>query len=330
MVARKAFTLLEVLLALFLTTITVGLLAMAIKVNADVADKAGDQVVEAQLARALLQRIANDLRNTPPYQAPSSNASGQSGASSTGGTGGTASALASSSSGATTSSGSGSTASSTSSSSSDVSEVPVAGGIFGTEQAVRVETSHRPRATKAMLATLQNGATLGMLSDIREVTYTLGPPDGSSAGSAPVGGGASSALGLYRSDMERMEYYTAMQQGGVDPSQALTERLAAEVADLKFTYYDGSTANDEWDSNEQGKLPSSVRVTISIRAPAKKSSGGSSLLGGGSDERPSTVYSMLVDLPNASATPLELEVTPADLETGKRGMSSSSGSSTGG
>ena len=41
---RPAFTLLEVILALSLTTVTVGLMCMAIQVNLDVADKSHEQV----------------------------------------------------------------------------------------------------------------------------------------------------------------------------------------------------------------------------------------------------------------------------------------------
>lgn len=64
-----AYTLLEIILALALTTIILGLVAMAIHVHLRVAEVSRGQVEEAQLARALLQRIAGDLRNAIPFSA---------------------------------------------------------------------------------------------------------------------------------------------------------------------------------------------------------------------------------------------------------------------
>ena len=71
---RSGFTLLEVMLALGLAVVVLGLVGMGIHVQLAVAAKSRDQVEEAQLARVLLQRIADDLRNAVPFQPPPSSA----------------------------------------------------------------------------------------------------------------------------------------------------------------------------------------------------------------------------------------------------------------
>ncbi len=309
MADRKAFTLLEVILALFLTTITLSLMGMAIQVNMDVANKSRGQVEEAQLARAILQRIADDLRNAVPYQPPAGSAS-SSGSGSTTSSSSASSTSQASSAGSTSGSGSGSTSSSGSSSTAASTTMPVSGGVFSNdENSIQIETTRRPRVAKAILAAAENGGQPPMLSDVRIVTYGLGPPNGGSAMDATFDG---PSAGLYRSEVDRLQFYTAVQNGQSDPSAGL-EKLGdpdvGEVVNLKFQYYDGTTENDEWDSNEQGKLPSAVRVSLTIR-PARKSAPGSSVFGSfrtAAKERPPVVYDILVDLPNSTVPANEFQ-----------------------
>ena len=109
MADRKGFTLLEVILALGLTTVTVTLMGMAIQVNLEVADKSQDEVAGAKLARALFQQIADDLANAVPYQPPAGSTSASGSGSTTSSSSPSSSAGGSSSAaGSTSASGSGS------------------------------------------------------------------------------------------------------------------------------------------------------------------------------------------------------------------------------
>ena len=67
---HAGYTLLEVILAMSLAVVVLGLVGVGIHVHVAVAAKSSDQVKEAQVARALLQRIADDLRNAVPFQPP--------------------------------------------------------------------------------------------------------------------------------------------------------------------------------------------------------------------------------------------------------------------
>ena len=76
--------------------------------------------------------------------------------------------------------------------------------------------------------------------------------------------------------------------------------LAPEVETIEFAYFDGRTVYQEWDSFQQNKLPTAVKIAISLRRPAWKSQRSSAR--GTDQEGTSMVYETLVYLPNALAT----------------------------
>ena len=87
---NSAFTLLEVLLALSLAAITMIAVTMAVRFQLRLVEAGRTQVEQAQLARAIMHRIADDIRSTIRYD-PMNTQSGSSGSSSGtqgGGTGG--------------------------------------------------------------------------------------------------------------------------------------------------------------------------------------------------------------------------------------------------
>ena len=248
--SKKAYTLLEVTLALALTAVILGLIGMAIHVHLGVADKSRVQVDEAQLARTLLQRIAEDLRNAVPFtpEQPST------------------------------------------------SETPISGGICGSLQCLQVDTSCRSRPNRLPPAPATGDNSQPTLSDIKTVTYSLGDPGTISPierGNSPL----DPQGGLYRRELERAACAWAMQQGQTDLLNQVTDLLAPEVVDVQFTYYDGTTTSDVWDSTQQGKLPSAVKVAIVIRRPVAQPS--STALQAAADSPPPIIYDMLVDLPNS-------------------------------
>ena len=63
-VRRRAMTLLEVMLALSLTAVVLAAISMAIDLHLRLLDSRRGSVERIQLARAVLQIIANDLRAT--------------------------------------------------------------------------------------------------------------------------------------------------------------------------------------------------------------------------------------------------------------------------
>ena len=298
---NKGYTLIEVVLALGLAVIVLGLVGMGIHVQLAVAAKSRDQVEEAQLARGLLQRIADDLRNAVPFIPPPSSTS------------------------SSASSDSGAPDPSTSSGTSDsINTTPISGGVYGTTQAIQIETARRPRASFASLQQIVNDPTQpARLSDIRVVSYSLGAPSNVDM-SQELPSSTSGTGGLYRHDQDRAEFFYGSQNGQPDDADPATELLAPEVVDFQLSYYgdtsssgtsssaasdssassddtsssdtstDGTTPDEQWDSTQEGHLPSAVRISISLRRESPKSL--LSLLD--TEKRPPVVYSLLVFLPN--------------------------------
>jgi uncharacterized membrane protein YgcG len=307
-----AYTLLEVILALALTTVILGLVGMAMHIHFSVADKSRGQVEEAQLARTLLQRIADDLRNTVPYGS---------------GTTTTASGTATESSGTSTTSGTGSTGSGTSTASESETEIPI--GIYGTAQSLQMDTSRRVRPLGMPKPLSTDVANCNPLSDVKTVTYSLGDPNGvaGSQGANTAAAATGNQTGLYRREIDRPAYVSAVQQGQADVLTQNVTQLASEVVNLQFAYCDGTTTYDTWDSTTQGRLPVAVKVTLMIRRVVPKSSGASAAAK--ADNTLFNIYDMLVDLPNAQIDASDSSGKSSGTSSGGTG-SSGSGTSSGG
>src|SRR5262249_34580439 len=65
---HSGFTLLEVLLALGLTVVTLGLISVSVNSTLKLVDAGREKTERDQLARAILTKIANDVRSTFRYQ----------------------------------------------------------------------------------------------------------------------------------------------------------------------------------------------------------------------------------------------------------------------
>lgn len=293
---RRGYTLLELVLSLALTTVILGLVAMAIHNHLMLAEGSRGRVEEAQLARDLLLRIAEDLRNAAPFVASSSSSSSSSSKSSSSSSSSTSSTSSSSSS---TSSSSNPSSTSSSSSGASSSGTPnwagttYLGGIYGSTQTLQMEISHHTRVNT--LAGVQNNSQIPSAGDIKVVIYSLGQPG---TGDPTASGSGSTQGGLYRREVDRAAFVWAHQKSGSSDLSQATELLSPEVTDLAFIYYDSTIASNEWDSTENEKLPCAVRVSLAIRHSAS----GSSEQGARDATRKPVTYSMLVALPNAKAS----------------------------
>lgn len=285
---RHGFTLLEMVLVLSLTGVILGLVGTAIYVQIRAAEKGRLLVDEAQLARAVLTRIAEDLRNAVPLAAKPS-------------------------------------AASASGSSDTATENAFAGGLQGSLQCLQVDAACMSRPNLLLTATTSGGSERPTLSDVKTVTYSLGNPGTLSP--AERGDSLSdSAGGLYRREMERAAFTWAMQQGQADVLNLATSLVAPEVVDLQFTYYDGETASDSWDSTQQGKLPTAIKVAIGLRRglPQPATTGSAA-----TDSGSLIVYDILVDLPNSQVKPSATSSQSSGGSSGKGSDTSANNSSSG-
>jgi len=335
---RRGFTLLEVMLALGLTSLILVALGMAIDFHLRVLDAGRAHVEEAQLARVLLRRIADDLRGTVPVD--SQNSAGASGASDVSGSSGAS--VASGASGTST------TSDTSDASGTTLSTTPHATpGIYGDAYTIQMDVSRLPQPYQ-----LQTQCTLGSeslqatsLSDVKTVSYYVGSTQdaGSAMGFQGVGAtggiqGAAGSLpaapsgeqGLLRLELDRAAAQFQAEHGGFDATALNPALLAPEVAGIEFAYCDGTQWLDVWDTAQNGGLPVAVQVTLYI-TPAKSKRAASSwldgLTGSPSNQEANLAYYLLVPIPAAQAVQSS---GPSDMSSDSDSSGSASGSGGGG
>jgi hypothetical protein len=305
--------LLEVLLSLGLTSLILVALAMTIDFHWRVLDVSRSHVEEAQLARTLLRRIADDLRG----------------------------AVRGDASGAAQSETTAAVATTT------PHAVP---GIYGDAYTLQVDVSRLPDPyqlqSQCSLGTdSQYAATR---ADVKTVFYFVaGTQDvglvgsqgsASAAASGPtladMGLVQGSASGLVRCEAGRAAAVYATDHGGLSSAILSGDLLAPEVAAIRFEYFDGSEWVDTWDSTQNNGLPMAVYVTLYI-TPIRPQRPQSSVYGGATgnslpDQQQAIPYSLLVALPMAQATQASgTSGTATGTSTSGSGGSSTSGSGSG-
>jgi prepilin-type N-terminal cleavage/methylation domain-containing protein len=248
---RLGFTLLEILLAMGIGLLLLAGLYVAVGMQVRHAQIARELVEESTLARAILDRMASDIRqNLGPTLPAVLSSSGSSGGSSAGGGGGSSGGSGSSSGGTTGGSGSTSSTSSTASqTATTTSGVVLNVGVQGDSTKLILCTSQVPRPSA--------DPTSQPTSDLRRIAYWL-----------------ANGLGLSRKEIQQVTSDDANSDLSDDPSLV----IAGEVVDLTFSYFDGSAWQDNWDGTTLGPdgqtpigPPVAVGIDLTISSPDKQS-----------------------------------------------------------
>lgn len=357
----RGFTLLEIILALALTAFVMAGIAMVIDLHLRAVDSGRSRVEEALLARAILHRIADDLRGTIPHDPLNADQTmqmsvsaedlgsamsglgragglGSTGGSSMGGTGGSLASAAGGTGGTTGGSSNGSSAATEGATqTSQLAEsllVPPVVGLFGDCYALQIDVSRLPRLDQFLsdVSLSPDALTVDRLSDLKTVAYYVITPESSAVITTPLG--TEFRSGLVRRELDRAVTVFAADSGTLDSIEANIEPLAPEVAAIEFAYFDGLEWLDYWDSREMGGLPLAVRVTIGIiprehrswqTLPWRSPESPAAWI-----EQPLLTYSLVICLPAARPASVPAgsgssEATGQQGETGS-GQSGSSGS----
>jgi hypothetical protein len=288
---RQGVTLLELLLALALTSLIVVVIGMAIDLNLNALDIERTNVRETLVARAVLRTIANDLQNAVLYEPIdlsgvqemvagadlggmdlSGDAQGSSGDAS-GDRGSSGDSPDASSGGGLDASdiagldlGLDETMSDNTLDIAGTLEPTSAPGLYGNQYELQVDVSRLPRVDQyeAALAATAEGSVPDIVSDVKTVAYFLHTDE-----SMPVNVGLADTptaigSGIVRRQMDRAKTSFSAQDGTLDPSAGGGDLLAPEVNYLEFRYFDGLEWQTEWDSEQTGGLPVAVEITIGI------------------------------------------------------------------
>ena len=254
-VRNRGFTLLEVVLAIGLAGVVIGLLTTALDLYMMRVDSSRTQVESAQLARTLLNQIADDLR-AARYYSPNSSSSSE----------GSPDAADES-----TSTGSTETADST--------DLTLVQGIFGTQTELRIDRSAIWRWE--LLAQEAEQLNAQIAADIepeptampQTVRYVLGEGKELLAKKMAAEGvnaepTAAGYAGLYREQLPTAAWLaknaatSATITATSDSADA--ELIAPEVVAIEFGYFDGQQLLTAWDSSLQGGLPLAVEIRLTL------------------------------------------------------------------
>ncbi len=281
---RRAFTLLEILLALGLTVLLVGAICSAIELYAKYSTAGRDETERSQLARALLRKIEIDIRSIVFHDPQQDEANAET----------------------TAENGENDEEDETTIEVIDPAEAytGTSVGLFGDTQTLVLHISV-PSRDLNYSSLLEGENVRERTSDLQSVAYFLAVSGASglqgTVGNLAVGGNASAAAdsgtqGLARLEGDRLAMELADEQADLDSLAANTTILAEEVDFLQFRYFDGLDWLETWDSTAAGQLPQAVEIVIGLRSAED------------ADVETSThQYRLVVSLPLSEPFPPELE-----------------------
>jgi len=254
----SAFTLLEVILALSLASLLLLAVGVAVDFHLRLLDTGRADVEESQLARALLGRIAEDLRSAVPYdpidaeklleglELPTEGLdelAEEAGLEAGEEIEDAEDELANL---------------------GDAAQTPSVPGLYGDMYSLRVDTSRLPRPDQygGMLVETGGAPAVDVVSDVKTVVYYV---EGDLlARTAAASGVSQGQSGLYRRESDRATTAYAEQHGLLANLDEQLSPIAPEVASIEFLYFDGAEVCEEWDSIERGGLPMAVQITLKI------------------------------------------------------------------
>jgi type II secretory pathway component PulJ len=256
---RSAFTLLEIILAMSLSVLLLAALYTVLKLHLSYAQKAPHQVQKTLQARAIVDRIARDVRAlVPPATAPES-----SGSSSSAAAGSTSNAASSGSAGASTSGSSNTETAADSGSSASPDAYRAAYGLLGGTDWLQLYIGENYASLDDSELTASSGS-VAQTSNILRVSYVL-----TVLSTRQDAKGRTQRLALTRSEVasigaERMDYSS-------DDSdiRATTTYLSDDLAQVQFQYWDDTTMTwlDSWGVDVPIAPPRAIKVLVSLQDP---------------------------------------------------------------
>jgi len=303
----RGFTLLEVLLALSLSALVLIAVAMAVDFQLRVVDASRAHIEEAQLARVLLQRIADDIRSVVAYDPLQMEKLAAEAASAAGSAQAQAEEAVQKTEGGSEGPDLEDTDQPQSLQTAEGAESAVPRsipGLYGGPDWIQVDVARLPRLDQfeSLLEPSEDLPLVDRLSDVKTVAYFILSAD--ETGAVQAGDQTDSSGGLIRRELDRAVTLMAAEQGWLDQMQLDLAPLAPEVSSVEFRYSDGTQWLEEWDCEESGGLPAAVEIAITIR-PVRREQGSSwQALSNAAqpDEEGSLVYRLVVQLPVARAS----------------------------
>ena len=330
---RAAYTMLELMIAVGLTSLLMIALFAAMQQYFSLQLDSNEEITRQQIARSLLRQMTRDIQSvvfvkklandeksgtsTSVSEGSSSSSSSTSGSSSS--TSGS-STSGSSTSGTGTSGGAGSSSTTTGSTSSSSSTLDgnsygqssidpetvmttYTNGLVGTATDLQLFVS-RPEKSLAYVASQDLSSTSQRTSDLMIIRYLMAQSGGGGLASAIADkesiGTESGPVGIAKLEGDLFGLSTAVETSEESPQLAASKLLAKEVSGLQFRYYDGLSWQESWDSNALNEMPKAIEITLTLR---NQEDAGDAFTGSDKDTDPyalpETTHRMVVPIPVA-------------------------------
>lgn len=268
--SRRGYTLLETILALGLAAILMGLIATGLRLYTQVVSGSRAAVSNAQIARAVLRVVANDIRATFTEEADDGNDSlapdegigAAGGDAAAGGEGAGAGATSTTATDGET----GVSEASVDLTNAGVAAVP---GVYGNTTELRLDVRGafaHPVRHDAIVEAGGDPFVDNLVSVDRVVTYYLRSSDAFELAGTPLESPIASsdqAIIFVRRIQKRAEAELDAAIGGVANAQSGEQLLSDRIVAIGFQYHDGLDWTDSWDSELDG-LPIAIQVTVTV------------------------------------------------------------------
>jgi len=278
---RPGFTLLELLIAVGLTSLLMISLFSALQIYFDLQLDSHEEITRQQVARTLLRQMTRDVQSVVFVKKTVTDEESESFGSSSTGSSSSGSGGNSGSSGASgTSAGSSGSTGATSSGSLDGNSygessidpetvlTTYTNGLIGSATDLQLFIS-RPDRTLSYVTAQELTSTSDRTSDLMIVRYFMADSGGGGL-SAKVAereslGNDYGAIGLAQMQGDLYGLSTAVETSEEIPQVNASVLLAKEVSRLAFRYYDGINWQETWDSNALNEMPKAVEITLTLR-----------------------------------------------------------------
>jgi len=189
---------------------------------------------------------------------------------------------------------------------------PVNLGLYGSQNSINFDISRIPRQEEYQ--TLYSSDSINELldipSDVKMISYYVRIGDGTAITSAhDVFNTSDNVPGLMRRQLSRAVTSYAVENGNSEQLQESDELLAPEVIAIEFQYFDGYEWLVEWDSDSFQALPLAVEVLLTLKSSSPYHSGGvvntfytDDSLG---EQTSAVTYRLVVRLPVGKIRPLD-------------------------
>ncbi|MCH2202559.1 MAG: hypothetical protein MK102_11360 [Fuerstiella sp.] len=264
---RTGFTLLELTLAIGLTSLLMAAVYGAMSTCWSLAMDSHEEIMRAQVARSLLQQLARDIQSCTFVEQVNQTQAEETNVENT------------------------------------VTEKAGTGvchnGLVGTDRDLVLYISY-PSRNLGYVAAPDAVGTTDRHSDLMVVRWLLAESSGGGLSSAMAGQQTTvhdgPVAGLARGNGGVTGFGQAIETGDINLQVDSTVLLSHEVKGIRFEYFDGLEWLTEWNSASLNKIPLAVRIELTLRGSSPTGDAGS--LGSGAPNL--TTHTLVVPIPVAS------------------------------